>query len=83
MGFLATVKGALDSLTCSKSKEVSLVGISLQQNGHTASHSLIAFVDQLLAEVAVDLLGRHAVMSWQGPVDEVRQLREREEEKKI
>lgn len=42
------------------------------------SHPLIAFVDELPAEVAVNLLGRRAVMSWQRAVDEVRQLRERE-----
>lgn len=61
-------------VTCTKSKKVCLVGISLQQGRHPASHSLIAFVDELLAEVAVDLQGRYAIMSWQGTVDEVRQL---------
>lgn len=60
-----------------QSKKVCLVGISLQQGGHAASHSFVTFVDELQTEVAVDLLGRHAVMSWQGAVDEVRQLRER------
>lgn len=65
------------SLTCTKSKKVRLVRISLQQGRDTASHSLVAFVDELLAEVAVNLLGRHAVVSRQRAVDEVRQLRER------
>lgn len=61
-------------VTCTKCKKVRLVWISLQQGRHTTSHSLIAFVDELLAEVAVNLQGRHAVMSWQRTVDEVRQL---------
>lgn len=65
------------SLTCTESKKVSLVGISLQQGRNSSCHSLVAFVDQLLAEVAVNLLSRHAVMSWQRAVDEVRQLKER------
>lgn len=65
-------------LTCTKSKKEGLIGISLQQGGDTAGHPFVAFVDELLAEVAVDLQGRHAIMSRQGAVDEVRQLRERE-----
>ncbi|KAA8589976.1 hypothetical protein FQN60_013341 [Etheostoma spectabile] len=49
--------------------------IELQLQGrHTASHSLVAFVDELLAEVAVDLQGGHAVMCGQGAVDELAEL---------
>lgn len=65
-------------LTCTKSEKEGLIGISLQQGGDAAGHPFVAFVDKLLTEVAVDLLGRHAIMSRQGAVDEVRQLRERE-----
>lgn len=72
------------SLTCTESKEERLVRVPLQQGGHAASHSLVAFVDELLAEVAVNLLGRHAVMGWQRAVDEVRQLRgKRKMERKL
>ncbi|TNN60695.1 hypothetical protein EYF80_029039 [Liparis tanakae] len=53
-------------------KKVGLVGVPLQQGGHAAGHPLVAFVDELLAEVAVDLQGDHAVMSWQRAVDESR-----------
>lgn len=73
MNLLKTLH-VFQSLTCTKSKEVRLVRVPLQQGGHAASHSLVAFVDELLAEVAVNLLGRHAVMGWQRAVDEVRQL---------
>lgn len=38
------------------------------------SHSLVALVDEFLAEVVVYLLGCDAVVSWQGAVDELRQL---------
>lgn len=69
------------SLTCAKSKKERLVGISLQQGGHAASHSFVALVDELLPEVAVDLLGRQTVVGRQGAVDEVRQLRGRERER--
>lgn len=62
-------------LTCSKSKKVGLVGIPLQQRRHSPRHSLVALVDELLAKVAVDLLRRHAIVSREGAVDEVRQLK--------
>lgn len=53
----------------------------MQQGRYTTSHSLIAFIDELLAKVAVNLLGRQAVVSRQGAVDEVRKLREEEKER--
>lgn len=62
------------SLTSAKGKKVRLVGIPLQQSRHAASHSLVALVDEFLAEVVVYLLGRDAVVSRQGAVDELRQL---------
>lgn len=62
------------SLTSAKSKKVRLVGIPLQQRRHSVSHSLVALVDEFLAEVVVYLLGCDAVVSWQGAVDELRQL---------
>lgn len=64
--------------TCAKGEEEGLVGVPLQQDGDAASHPLIAFVDELLAEVAVDLLGRQPVMGRQRAVDEVRQLEARD-----
>lgn len=63
------------SLTSTKGKKVRLVGIPLQQSRHAASHSLVALVDEFLAEVVVYLLGRDAVVSRQGAVDELRQLK--------
>lgn len=71
---LSTFHALSETLTCTESKKVCVVGISLQQGRDTTSHSFVAFVDELLAEVAVNLLGRHTVMSWQGTVDELRQL---------
>lgn len=63
------------SLTSAEGEKVRLVRISLQQRRHAAGHALIAFVDEFLAEIVVDLLGCDAVMSWQGAVDELRQLK--------
>lgn len=68
----------LEAFTCTKSKEVSLVGIPEQQGRHATGHSLIAFIDELLAKVAVNLQGRRSVVSRQGAVDEVRKLRDEE-----
>lgn len=65
------------SLTSAEGEKVRLVGISLQQRRHTAGHALIAFVDEFLAEVVVYLLGCDAVVSRQGAVDELRQLKTR------
>lgn len=42
------------------------------------SHSLVALVDEFLAEVVVYLLGCDAVVSRQGAVDELRQLNGKE-----
>lgn len=65
------------SLTSAEGEKVGLVGISLQQRRHAAGHALVAFVDEFLAEVVVYLLGCDAVVSWQGAVDELRQLKMR------
>lgn len=67
------------SFTCTESKKVRLVGVSLQQGGDASSHPLVAFVDELLSEVAVDLQGRRPVVSRQRAVYEMWQLSEREE----
>lgn len=67
------------SLTGAKGEKVGLVGVSLQQRRHAARHALVAFVDEFLAEVVVYLLGCDAVVSRQGAVDELRQLKERKE----
>lgn len=64
--------------TCTKGEEEGLVGVPLQEGGDTASHPLVALVDELLAEVAVDLLGRQPVVGRQRAVDEVGQLEARE-----
>lgn len=66
------------SPTCAKGEEEGLVGVPLQQGGDAAGHPLVAFVDELLAEVAVDLQGRQAVVGRQRAVDEMRQLEARE-----
>lgn len=66
------------SPTCTKGEEEGLVGVPLQQRRHAASHPLVALVDELLAEVAVDLLGCQPVVGRQRAVDEVRQLEARE-----
>lgn len=66
------------SLTGAKGEKVGLVGVSLQQRRHAARHALVAFVDELLAEVVVYLLRCDAVVSRQGAVDELRQLKGRE-----
>ena len=68
------------SLTCSEGEEEALGGAPLQQGGDTLCHSLVALVDELLAEVAVDLQCRDSVVRWQGAVDKVRELREAREE---
>lgn len=65
-------------LTCTKGKEEGLVGVPLQQRRHASGHPLVALVDELLAEVAVDLLGRQPVVGRQRAVDEVRKLEARE-----
>lgn len=69
------------SLTGAKGEKVRLVGIPLQQSRHAASHSLVALVDEFLAEVVVYLLGRDAVVSRQGAVDELRQLKKTKKKK--
>lgn len=66
------------SLTSAEGEKVGLVGIFLQQRRHAAGHALVAFVDEFLAEVVVYLLGCDAVVSRQGAVDELRQLKKRE-----
>lgn len=71
------------SLTSAKSKKVRLVGIPLQQRRHSVSHSLVALVDEFLAEVVVYLLGCDAVVSWQGAVDELRQLNKKRKGKNL
>lgn len=70
-----TVNKPRVSLTSAESEKVRLVGISLQQRWHAAGHALVAFVDEFLAEVVVYLLGCDAVVSRQGAVDELRQLK--------
>lgn len=78
-GQRAVVRASLRvSPTCAEGEEEGLVGVPLQQGGDAAGHPLVAFVDELLAEVAVDLQGRPAVVGRQRAVDEVRQLEARE-----
>ena len=60
--------------TRSKSEEEALVGVLLHQSPHPAAHPLIPLVDELLAEVAVDLLGRHLLTGRQCHVVEVGHL---------
>lgn len=60
--------------TCSEGKEADLVLVLLQKSHDPLSHALIPLIDELLAEVAVDLLGCHLLVRWEGGVDKVGQL---------
>ena len=60
--------------TCSEGKEADLVFVLLQKRHDPLPHALIPLVDELLAEVAVNLLGRHLLVRWEGGVDKVGQL---------
>jgi len=56
-----------------------LGGASLKEGRDTAGHSLVAFVNELLPQVTVNLLRCQALVSWQGTVDEMWKLREEKE----
>lgn len=66
-------------LTGAKGKEEALGGAPLKEGGDAACHSLIAFVDELLAKIAVNLLRCGALVIQQRTVQEVRELREKRE----
>lgn len=66
--------GAVRGQTCSKREEADLVLILPQQRHDPLSHALVPLVDELLAEVAVNLLGCHLLMRWEGGVEKVGQL---------
>lgn len=61
-------------LTCSEGEEEAFVGLFLEQRSDASPHPLVALVDQLLSEVAVDLLRRHLLAGQQRHVLEVRDL---------
>ncbi len=67
-------------LTSSKSEEEALGGISLKEGGDAAGHSFVAFVNEFLSQVTVNLLCCQALLSWQGTVDEMRKLRQNKRE---
>lgn len=58
-------------------------GVSLKEGRDAAGHSLIAFVNELLTQVTINLLCRQALMSWQGTVDEMRKLRQNKRERSV
>jgi len=60
--------------TCSEGKEADLVFILLQERHDPLPHALIPLVDELLAEVAVNLLGCDLLVRREGGVDKVGQL---------
>lgn len=60
--------------TCSEGKEADLVLILLKKCHDPLPHPLVPLVDELLAEVAVDLLGCHLLMRRERGVDKVGQL---------
>lgn len=57
--------------TCSEGKEADLVFVLLQKSHDPLPHPLIPLVDELLAEVAVDLLGGDLLVRRKGGVDKV------------
>lgn len=60
--------------TCSEGKEADLVFVLPQERHDPLPHPLVPLVDELLAEVAVDFLGRHLLVRGEGGVDKVGQL---------
>lgn len=60
--------------TCSEGEEAGLVFVLPQKRHDPLPHPLIPLVDELVAEVAVDLLGRHLLVRREGGVDEAGQL---------
>lgn len=60
--------------TCSEGKETDLVFILLKKRHDPLPHALVPLVDELLAEVAVDLLGCHLLVWRECGVDKVGQL---------
>lgn len=66
--------GSRGRLTRSEGEEEAFVGVFLQQRSDASAHALVTLVDQLLSEVAVDLLRRHLLARRQRHVVEVRHL---------
>lgn len=60
--------------TCSEGKEADLVFVLLKQRHDPLPHALVPLVDELLAEVAVNLLGCHLLVRRERRVDKVGQL---------
>lgn len=60
--------------TCSEGKEADLVLVLPQKCHDPPPHPLVPLVDELVAEVAVDLLCRHLLVWREGGVDEAGQL---------
>ncbi len=62
------------SLTCSEGEEEGFVRVLRQQRSDAPAHARVTLVDQLLSEVALDLLRRHLLARRQRRVLEVRHL---------
>lgn len=62
-------------LTCSKGKKEALVWVLLQQSLDPLSHPLVAFVDELLSKVAVNLLSCDLLAGGQCDIVEVWNLK--------
>lgn len=60
--------------TCSEGEEADLVLVLLQKCHDPLPHPLVPLVDELVAEVAVNLLGSHLLVRREGGVDEAGQL---------
>ena len=61
-------------MTCSEGEKETLVGMGGEQLEDALSHAPIAFENQLLAEVIVDLLGHHFLVGRQSHVRHRRHL---------
>lgn len=60
--------------TGSEGEKEALVGVLLQKGLNSLPHPLVALVDQLLSEVAVDLLRRDLLIRWQSDIIKVGDL---------
>lgn len=61
--------------TGSEGEKEALVGVLLQKSFYSLPHPLVALVDQLLSEVAVDLLCCDLLIWWQSDIIKVGDLK--------
>lgn len=70
-----TITRVTCDLTGSEGEEEALVRVLLQKGPHSLPHPLVALVNQLLSEVAVNLLRGDLLFRWQSDIIKVGDLR--------